>query len=125
MTPHVTARVTPASYTQGRRWGVVGPERARASANRHLIASGVALGVGIWFKPVALLLLPVLLPRLGTWRDRVTYTALAIAPAAIGTLPFLILPIAVDGLRSEPISTPATTMITSSPSSTGVSLPTR
>jgi hypothetical protein len=89
--PHVTVCVTPASYTQGRRWGVVGPERARASANRHLIAGGVALGVGIWFKPVALLLLPVLLPRLGSWRDRVVYTALAITPSALGTLPFLVL----------------------------------
>src|SRR5512133_1703236 len=33
--------------------------------------------------------------------------------------------IAVDGLSSAPISTPATTRMTSSPSSTGVSLPTR
>ncbi len=33
--------------------------------------------------------------------------------------------IAVDGLSRAPISTPATTMITSSPSSTGVSRPTR
>jgi len=33
--------------------------------------------------------------------------------------------IAVEGLSSAPISTPATTRITSSPSSTGVSLPTR
>src|SRR5207248_2950764 len=38
-----------------------------------------------------LVLLPVLLPRLPTWRNRLTYTILALAPAALGTLPFLVL----------------------------------
>jgi uncharacterized membrane protein len=52
--------------------------------------SALALGLGIWFKPVPLLLLPVLLPRLRTWRERVMFALLAVAPATLGTLPYLI-----------------------------------
>jgi uncharacterized membrane protein len=58
---------------------------------RRLLGSALALGLGIWFKTVPLLLLPVLLPRLPTWRDRSMYAALSLAPAALGTLPFLLL----------------------------------
>lgn len=58
---------------------------------RRLVASALALGVGIWFKPVPLLLLPILLPRLASWRARVTFTVLAVAPAALGTLPYFLM----------------------------------
>jgi hypothetical protein len=58
---------------------------------KRLIGSGLALGLGVWFKPVPLLLLPVLLPRLATWRERAVYTFLALAPAALGTLPYFVL----------------------------------
>jgi hypothetical protein len=58
---------------------------------RRLVGSALTLGLGIWFKPVPLLLLPVLLPRLGTWRERATYSLLAVAPAGVGTLPYFIM----------------------------------
>ena len=61
------------------------PGRAR------LLGSGLALGLGVWFKTVPLLLLPVFLPRLVTWRDRLIYSALAVGPAGLGTLPYLLL----------------------------------
>jgi len=57
---------------------------------RRVIGSGLALGVGVWFKPVPLLLLPVFLPRLRTWRERAAYGALSVAPACLGTLPYLL-----------------------------------
>jgi hypothetical protein len=34
--------------------------------------------------------LPVLLPRLATWRDRLIFTFLAIAPSTLGTLPYFV-----------------------------------
>jgi hypothetical protein len=54
------------------------------------LGAALALGLGIWFKPVPLLLLPILLPRLATWRDRALFTVLAAAPAALGTLPYFV-----------------------------------
>jgi hypothetical protein len=59
--------------------------------HRRLMGSALALGLGIWFKPVPLILLPVLLTRLASWRERCMFTALALAPAAFGTLPYLLL----------------------------------
>jgi uncharacterized membrane protein len=61
------------------------------SGRARVIASALSLGVAIWFKPVPLLLLRGLLPRLEGWRDRVLYGALAMAPALVGTLPYLLL----------------------------------
>jgi uncharacterized membrane protein len=62
---------------------------SQISINRsRLIAAGLLLGLGIWFKPIPLLLLPVLLPRLSVWRDRCLFAVLAIAPATLGTLPY-------------------------------------
>jgi len=58
---------------------------------RRLIGSALALGLGIWFKPVPLLLLPVLLPRLVTWRERAAFSLLAVAPAGVGTLPYFLM----------------------------------
>jgi hypothetical protein len=55
-----------------------------------LVTSALALGVGIWFKPVPLLLLPVLLPRMPAWRQRIAFTLLAMAPATLGTLPYFL-----------------------------------
>ena len=55
------------------------------------VPSALALGLGNWFKPIPLLLLPVVLPRLGTWWQRITYTALSLAPAVLGTLPYFLL----------------------------------
>ncbi|MBV9896820.1 MAG: hypothetical protein JO020_21875 [Chloroflexi bacterium] len=56
----------------------------------QLACSALALGLGIWFKPVPLLLLPILLPRLRTWRRRMLFTVLAVAPATLGTLPYFV-----------------------------------
>jgi hypothetical protein len=56
----------------------------------RVVGSALALGLGIWFKPVPLLLLPLLLPRLATWRERIVYSVLCVAPAALGTLPYLL-----------------------------------
>ena len=61
------------------------------TGRRRLLGSGLALGLGIWFKAVPLVLLPVFLPRLATWRDRLAYGALAVGPAALGTLPYFVL----------------------------------
>jgi hypothetical protein len=57
---------------------------------RHIARSGLAMGLAVWFKPVPLVLLPVLLPRLPTWRERAIYVVLSGAPAGLGTLPYLI-----------------------------------
>jgi hypothetical protein len=56
----------------------------------RVLGGGLAMGVGVWFKPVPLVLLPVLLPRLATWRERSLFAALAVAPAGLGTLPYLL-----------------------------------
>jgi hypothetical protein len=48
------------------------------------------MGLAVWFKPVPLVLLPVILPRLATWRERGIYVVLCGAPAALGTLPYLL-----------------------------------
>jgi len=52
--------------------------------------SALALGLGIWFKPIPLLLLPILLPRLRTWRERGLFGVLAMAPSVLGTLPYFV-----------------------------------
>jgi hypothetical protein len=57
---------------------------------RRVISSGLALGLGIWFKPVPLVLVPVLLFRLPTWPQRLAFGALSVAPAGLGTLPYLL-----------------------------------
>jgi hypothetical protein len=57
---------------------------------RRITWSAVVLGLGVWFKPVPLLLLPVFLPRLQTWKARLMFSALSVAPAALGTLPYLL-----------------------------------
>jgi hypothetical protein len=70
-------------------WFLLDEPSARiTSRNSRLIASALLLGLGIWFKPIPLLLLPILVPRLSTWRDRCLFTALALAPATLGTLPY-------------------------------------
>ena len=61
------------------------------SGRRRLVGSALSLGLGIWFKTVPLLLLPVLLPRLAGWRQRVVYGALAVGPAVLATLPYFLL----------------------------------
>jgi hypothetical protein len=61
------------------------------SGRRRLLGSGLALGLGVWFKTVPLLFLPVFLPRLASWRERLIYSALAVGPAVLGTLPYLFL----------------------------------
>lgn len=64
---------------------------ARATPiSRNVLLSALAIGLGIWFKPVPFILLPLLLPRLATWRDRLLYTVLAVAPAILGTLPYFV-----------------------------------
>jgi hypothetical protein len=62
-----------------------------SSVPRRHVASGLALGLAVWFKPVPLLLLPILLPRLAMWRARILYTCLAVLPAVVATLPYLVL----------------------------------
>ncbi len=57
---------------------------------RRTALSALALGIGIWFKPVPSLLLPILLPRLASWRERAVFTVLALAPATLGTLPYFV-----------------------------------
>jgi hypothetical protein len=61
------------------------------TGRRRLLGSGLALGLGVWFKTVPLLLLPLFLPRLATWRERFLYAGLAVGPAALATLPYLLL----------------------------------
>jgi hypothetical protein len=63
-------------------------DKQLAFSRSPLIVAALLLGLGIWFKPVPLLLLPIIVPRLSTWRDRGVFTALAVAPAALGTLPY-------------------------------------
>jgi hypothetical protein len=62
----------------------------RLFERRKVVGSALALGLGVWFKPVPLILLPILLPRLDTWRQRSIYVVLCLAPAALGTLPYLL-----------------------------------
>src|SRR5262249_9744867 len=40
------------------------PQASPCLSRADLVASGLALGIGVWFKPVPLVLLPVMLPRL-------------------------------------------------------------
>jgi hypothetical protein len=61
------------------------------SGVKRLVASALSLGVGVWFKPVPLLLLPVFLPRIGNNRDRALFTLLSLAPATLGTLPYFVM----------------------------------
>jgi hypothetical protein len=61
------------------------------TGRRRLVGSGLALGLGVWFKAVPLLFLPVFLPRLASWRERWVFGGLAVGPALIGTLPYLFL----------------------------------
>ena len=61
------------------------------AGRRRLLGSALALGLGIWFKAVPLVLLPIFLLRLASRRERLIYGALAIAPAGLGTLPYLLL----------------------------------
>ena len=57
---------------------------------RRLYGTALALGLGIWFKPVPLVLLPIFLPRLKNHLERAVFVVLAFAPAAIGTLPYFL-----------------------------------
>jgi hypothetical protein len=57
---------------------------------RRLYGTALALGLGIWFKPVPLVLLPVFLPRLKNHFERAIFVVLAFAPAALGTLPYFL-----------------------------------
>ena len=73
-------------------WSIWESRRKRlgeASTGR-LVATALALGVGIWFKPVPLVLLPVFLLRIRSNAERVLFVVLAIAPATIGTLPYFL-----------------------------------
>jgi hypothetical protein len=61
-----------------------------STSRSRLTIAALFFGLGIWFKPIPLLLLPVILPRLSTWRDRCLFTVFAAAPAALGTLPYFV-----------------------------------
>jgi hypothetical protein len=65
-------------------------DKQLAFGRSRLIVAALLLGLGIWFKPIPLLLLPIILPRLSTWRDRCLFAALAMAPAILGTLPYFV-----------------------------------
>jgi hypothetical protein len=63
-------------------------DRKVSVSRSRLIVAALLLGLGIWFKPIPLLLLPVILPRLPRWTDRCLFAALSVAPATLGTLPY-------------------------------------
>lgn len=55
---------------------------------RSLVLSALSLGLGVATKSVPILLLPLFLMDLGSWKKRFLYTLGAVAPAFVMTLPY-------------------------------------